>query len=449
MISNNFYLHTFIRVFIIVVCAIGFVYYLLEETYIISALFFVGIIATAVSLVYIFNTTNQKLARFFLSVKSEDFSLKFPENSNIKSIRNLNKSLNSLNDIVQKAHLDNQLKERYYQEIINQVNIGIMTFNDKGHILFANPKIEELLNYKPLNNIKQLLQVDEKLYETLKNPELRKTKLIQLTNEREKKQIAIKATSIILQEQELLLVVAQDIESELSKKEVDSWTRLFRVLTHEIMNTITPITSISQSILKYYKTPENVSLEEHIDTTKIENTVRGLEIIGEQSINLMEFVQSYRSLFSIPKPNKTFIRVEELLEKIAVLMRQEEINMKIIFDKEGITSDLKIFADEKQISQVLINLVKNAIDSLKEVEEGEVILRAGITNQEVPFVKITDNGPGIVLEIMDEIFIPFFTTKNGGTGIGLSLSKHIMHLHGGNLTVTSIPNEETTFMLLF
>ncbi len=448
MINNNYYRQTFIRVSIIVLSAVGFAYYLLGKEYMISGVFFVVIILAAMSLVYINNATNQKLARFFLSVKSEDFSLKFPENVNIKSVRDLNKSLNILNEIVQKAHLGSQSKERYYQEIIKQVNIGIMTFNTKGHILFANPKIEELLDYKPLNNIKQLLQVDEQLYEVLKNPELHKTKLIQLTNEREKKEIAIKATSIRLHEQVLFLVVAQDIDSELGKKEVDSWTRLFRVLTHEIMNTITPITSISQSILKYYKTSENISLE-NLDTTKVENTVRGLEIIGEQSVNLMKFVESYRSFFSIPKPNKTFVNVEELLEKTVVLMQKEESNTAIIFDRDKITPELKIFADEKQISQVLINLVKNALDALNDIEGGKVILEAGKTNQEVPFIKITDNGSGIALDIIDEIFIPFFTTKNGGTGIGLSLSKHIMHLHGGNLKVNSIPNQETTFILLF
>ena len=449
MISNNFYLQTSVRVFIIVMSSVGFVYYLLQKEYIISGLFFVGVIAAAISLVYIYNTINQKLARFFLAVKSEDFSLKFPENETIKSVKDLHKSLNSLNDIVKKAHLGNQLKERYYQEIIRQVNIGIMTYNYRGHILFANPKIEELLNYKHLNNIKQLLQVDEQLYEALRNPELHKTTMVQLTNEREKKQIAIKATSITLHQQELVLVVIQDIDSELSKKEVDSWTRLFRVLTHEIMNTITPITSISQSILKYYKTPENGFLEDYLDTTKIEDTVRGLEIIGEQSISLMEFVQSYRSFFSISKPNKAFIKVEELLDKIVVLMRQEENNTTIVFDKENTIPDLKIFADEKQISQVLINLVKNAFESLKNVKGGRVILKGEVMSQGIPFIKITDNGPGIALDIMDEIFIPFFTTKNGGTGIGLSLSKHIMHLHGGQLKVNSIPNKETTFILSF
>lgn len=449
MDNRNFYLELIVKIVVIIASAFGFAFYFLDKNYMFSIIFLIIIIVTTFLLIQFFNQTNLKITRFFESVKNEDFSLRFNGPTNLKSVQKLNQNLNMLNEMVQEMLLKSQLKEKYYQEIIKQVNVGIMTYNKKGHILFANPKIEELLNYKPLNNIKQLLQVDEELYKLFKTPASFNRKLIQLTNEREKKQIAIKSTNIILNQEELFLIVAQDINKELDRQEVDSWTRLIKVLTHEIMNTITPITSISQSILKYYKTENNLSEIEPLNDIKAQNTIKGLKIIEEQSISLMEFVQSYRSFFSLSNPNKILIPVQQLLKKAIVLMNQKNNTISILTDSDLPSSDFQIFADENQISQILINLIKNAIESLQNSENGIIRLKTGLTKDKAPFIEVSDNGPGILPEIMNEVFVPFFTTKKSGTGIGLSLSRHIMHLHGGHLKVNSIPNEKTSFILLF
>jgi signal transduction histidine kinase len=268
-----------------------------------------------------------------------------------------------------------------------------------------------------------------------------------LTNEREKKQIALKSTAITLNDEELLLVVAQDIHRELDEKETDSWVRLIRVLAHEIMNTITPITSISESIIKYFKSRNELISIEQLNTGHIQNTVKGLEVIKEQGINLMEFVRSYRSFLNLPQPDKTLVPASKLLDKIQVLMTQENRNNSMSIETIVHPDDLELFIDEKQISQVLINLCKNALQSLGDQENGKIKISAGISGMGNQFIEVRDNGPGISPEHIDEIFVPFFTTKNSGSGIGLSLSKQIMHLHGGNIQVASSDN--TVFTLNF
>ena len=405
-------------------------------------------IQTAFLIRYV-NQTNRKIAYFFDAIKNEDFTLRFPEKLSVKSLEELNHSLNMLNIMIQDIHLKKQAQEQYYQEILKQADIGIFTVNPKGHILYANPTVERLLNYTPLNHIKQLMQVDKNLYGLFADLKPFDGKVFQLSNERGKTQLALKSSSIHIDDQSLLLVIVQDIHKELDEKETDSWVRLIRVLTHEIMNTITPITSISQSILKYFKTEEGVLSIKEFNEDHAQNTVKGLEVIKEQGGDLMDFVQSYRSFLSLPKPDKSLVNAQRLLDKVKVLMDLEDKERQISFETTTDPIELELYIDEKLISQVLINLSKNALQSLGKQENGIIKIKAGTHKQGKKFIEVWDNGPGISPELIDEIFVPFFTTKNSGTGIGLSLSKQVMHLHGGNLQVRSIPNKETVFSMVF
>jgi signal transduction histidine kinase len=235
----------------------------------------------------------------------------------------------------------------------------------------------------------------------------------------------------------------------LDEKENESWVRLIRVLTHEIMNTITPITSISESLSKYYKVEKGELYWDKLNEDQIKNTVKGLNVIRIQGQDLMEFVQSYRSILDLPNPDKSLVPIKTLLDRIQVLLRMEKSNQNLAFKIEVELENLEFYIDEKQIAQVLINLSKNAIQSLKGQENGKLIIKAAIDEQGKKYLEVMDNGPGIPPEQMDEIFVPFFTTKQGGTGIGLSLSKQIMHLHGGNLRVHSVAYQNTSFILTF
>ncbi len=445
MISKNLYYKLALKVIVITITAVIMALFYAQDKIVFAlfSLLFIGFQTWA--LIKYLNQTNEKIAYFFKSIKNEDFTLRFPEHGNIKTLNELHVSLNMLNSIMQNVHLKNEAQEKYYQEIIKQANIGILTLNAKGHILFANPMMEKLLNYKPLNHINQLSQVNTELHELFVKIQPFETKLFQFSNEREKIQLSIKSTAIVLDKEELLLVVAQDIHKELDKKETDSWIRLIRVLTHEIMNTITPITSISESILKFFKVGGSTRQIEELTEGQVKSTIKGLDVIKEQGENLMDFVQSYRTFLSVPTPDKEPVSVQHLFKKVKSLL--DITNAKINFEVTVEPNDLELFVDEKLINQVLINLVKNAFQSIENKESGSVKLIASITNDNKKIIQVIDNGSGIPPEILNEIFIPFFTTKNDGTGIGLSLSKHIMRLHGGTINVIS--GEETVFTLIF
>lgn len=449
MASRNFYLHIIFRVTLITLNAIVLAFLFEQGQYVICLFVLFLLIFQAWQLVYYINNINRKIAYFFDAIRNEDFTLHFPEKDLIKSFKQLNHSLNRVNSLIQDVHIKKQEQEQFYQEIIKQANIGILALNNKGHIVFSNPTVEKLLNYRPLNHIKQLAQVDKELYVLFQSLKPFDQKLFQLTNEREKTQLAIKSTSIHINQQEILVVVIQDIHKELDEKETDSWIKLIRVLTHEIMNTITPITSISESILGYFKNDNKMVNASAIKVKHIENTAKGLEVIKEQGNDLMSFVQSYRTLLSVPEPDKEIVNAKKLLSKVLVLIQQDRDNsnveIKLTIDPEK----LELFIDSKQITQVLINLGKNALQSLLNKEGGVVKISAGINKSQKKYITVSDNGPGIDPELIDEVFVPFFTTKNSGTGIGLSLSKQIMQLHGGSLMVHSIPKKKTTFILTF
>lgn len=449
MASRNFYFQIVFRVLFICLTALGSAFLFNGNLYLFSFFVLILLMLQAWNLVYYINNINRKIAYFFDAIRNEDFTLHFPEKDLIKSFKRLNQSLNRVNALIQDIHLKKQEQEQFYQEVIRQANIGILAFNTKGHIIFSNPTVEKLLNYRPLNHIKQLAQVDQNLYKLFEDLKPFDQKLFQLTNEREKTQLAIKTTAIRIENESLLLVVIQDIHKELDENETNSWVKLIRVLTHEIMNSITPITSISESILKYFKTGDGLIPLKDFSENHIKNSAKGLEVIKEQGNDLMSFVGSYRTLLNVPEPQKELVKASKILEKVNVLLGQNETMKKIKIHFATTPEDLELFIDEKQITQVLVNLVKNALQSIDTKEGGVIKVVAGINRSDKKFITVADNGAGILPELIDEIFVPFFTTKLTGTGIGLSLSKQILQLHGGSLMVKSVPEKETVFTLLF
>ncbi len=447
MVSRNIYLQLILRIIFITSTAIAMAFFFLKTEYILSLFFLSLLIIQTVLVIQYINQTNRKIAYFFDAIKNEDFTLRFPEKLSLKSLEELNHSLNMLNAMIQDIHLKKQAQEQYYQEILRQADMGVFTINTKGHILYANPTVQNLLNYWPLNHVKQLAQVDQELYNLFVKLQPFENTVFELSNERGKRLLALKCTSINIENETLLLVIVHDIHKELDEKETDSWVKLIRVLTHEIMNTITPITSISESILKYFRKGDSLIPITAFEDHEIKNTVKGLEVIKEQGKDLMSFVQSYRKFLSIPEPDKEIIPANKLLDKIRLLLDSEGENSTLKIETNVDPIDLELFIDEKQITQVLLNLGKNAKQSLDNQENGLIKFTAGLNKKGEKIIQIWDNGPGISPELIDEIFVPFFTTKNTGTGIGLSLSKQIMRLHGGSIGVVS--RESTLFTLTF
>lgn len=447
MVSRNIYLQLVARVLLMTLTVVIATYFVFNEQYIACGISVIIMMFQTAGLINYVNQTNRKIAYFFDAIKNEDFTLRFPEKLSVKSLEELNHSLNMLNSMIQDIHIKKQAQEQYYQEILRQADIGIFTINSKGHILYANPTVQELLNYRPLNHVKQLNQVDKDLYALFADLKPFDNTIFKLGNERGKKELSLKCTPITIEKQKLLLVVAHDIHKELDEKETDSWVKLIRVLTHEIMNTITPITSISESILNYFKKDSDLEIPTHFSEQQIKNTTKGLQVIKEQGSDLMSFVQSYRTFLSIPEPDRELVPAKGLLEKISLLLHEQKEDSSITINNQIAPIGLEFYIDQKQLTQVLLNLGKNAKQSLEGIDDGYINFTAGIDAMNKKFIQVTDNGAGIPENLIDEIFVPFFTTKNTGTGIGLSLSKQIMRLHGGSINVSS--NKTTQFTLTF
>jgi signal transduction histidine kinase len=306
-----------------------------------------------------------------------------------------------------------------------------------------------MLGLDVLNHINQLDRISRTLFQAVQQIKPFEQKLVSVTSERGTIELSLKATSFKMQTDELLLLSVQDIRNELDEKELDSWMKLIRVLMHEIMNSIAPITSLSESLSKLFTVDGTLVLREQIDEKTISTTARGLGVIGEQGNGLIQFVESYRKLTRVPKPDQKIFKVEELVNRMKVLYSSLENSDRVKLAVVVNPPELELFADENLISQVLLNLLKNALEALNGRTDGLIRIMVKVGKNNRPEITVADNGSGIPDEIMEQVFVPFFTTRENGSGIGLSLSRQIMRVHGGSLQVRSVPGKETVFSMIF
>jgi len=450
MISRNLYFQLVSKVVLIVIIALAAGFCVATKSSSALVILFL-IIETLVvlNLIGYLNTTNRKLGFFLESIENEDSTLLFDTNESNKPIRELCQSLNKVNRQIQQVKIESRQQEQYFQTLLEQVATGIITYDPNGFVLHANHATKKMLGMNVLTHIKQLERVNSNLYQAVRSIKPFEQKLISFTNERGTIQLSLKATSFKTKESELMLLSLQDIRNELDEKELDSWMKLIRVLMHEIMNSIAPITSLSESLCNFYKIDGRLVLPQEVNETIIQTTVRGLNVIKEQGLGLMQFVESYRKLSGLPNPVKKSFRLQELLDKIKILFSSLENSRRMELTVKLSDPEMELLADENQIVQVLVNLLKNAIQANEKNPEGKIHIVAGLNSDHHPEIRIADNGPGIPAEIMDQIFVPFFTTKENGSGIGLSLSRQIMQLNAGTLQVHSVPGTETTFCMIF
>lgn len=393
-------------------------------------------------IIKIYNTTPEKIAYFLNAVENEDSMLHFPEKTLHKANAEMNKSLNRVNKLIQEVKIRNREQEQYYSLMLEQVATGIVVVNENGNVMQANSAAKNLLNYQSFNHIEQLKRIDTNLFNTfyrLKNGETHQ--FLKLTYKNNITHLSLRATSFLSHGDNLRIISVHDISNELDIKELESWQKLIRVLSHEIMNSITPITSLSETLLNYFIPPEKP-----LDKKTVTNTVKGLEVINERGTGLIRFVESYRKLTRLSKPVMKHVNLRNLIEHLLLLLENEAGFRRIQFNVETETPDIGIKADEAQLSQVLINLIKNAMYAVKDITEPRISVRAHYSQNGRCEIQVIDNGPGIPPEIMEQIFIPFFTTKENGSGIGLSLSRQIMKNHGGSIEAVSSPGS-TVFTL--
>lgn len=387
--------------------------------------------------------TNRKLAYFFDALENDDYTLRFIENKGMPSEKLLNRSFNRIKTIIQNTRLDIQQKEKYYELIISSINTGVIALNPKGFVTQSNQFALKLLGMEIFTHVNQLNRVSTQLQQAFLEIQPGESKQITYTNERGQLQLLISATNIIIHGEKITLLVLNDIENEMDEKEIDSWIRLIRVLSHEIMNSIAPITSLSDTLLNFHRENPQTIPPEQIK----QNTINGLQVISETGKSLISFVESYRKFTRIPEPVKEYIDLHEFIHRMIILCSMEPHFEHIRIQTDIHPEDLKVYADPNLLGQMILNIMKNAIQAMKNQTNGILRISAEKTNTGNINLRISDNGPGIPPEILNEIFVPFFTTKEEGSGIGLSIARQIMRAHGGNIKATSTPDQETTFML--
>lgn len=450
MFSKNLYFNIILRVSFIVVLSVLLGYFIvIDQSLRFSIICFLLIFFLTINLVSYLNTTNKKIRFFFDSVRNDDSNLSFPVGARNAGLSELYQSMNRVNKQIQQLKIENRQQEQYFGILLEHLATGIITYDNKGFILHANSSAKKLLSIDVLTHLKQIERKDQKLYQTINSIKPNERRLIAITTEQGEIQLSLKATSFRTNDKELVILSIQDIKNELDEKEIESWMKLIRVLMHEIMNSITPITSLSESLSNIYSTGGNPVLPDKVNSKTIATTLLGLNVIKEQGKGLMSFVESYRKLTRVPEPEKKLFKVADLMSRVQILYNSLEKSDRIDLSVSLKNPDLEIFADQNLISQVLINLLKNALEANENNRNGKIMIAASVDINNHPEICVIDNGPGISEENLDEIFVPFFTTRQNGSGIGLSISKQIMKAHEGNLKVRSVPGKETLFCLTF
>jgi nitrogen fixation/metabolism regulation signal transduction histidine kinase len=336
----------------------------------------------------------------------------------------------------------------FFRNIVMHVGIGLIVFKEDGAIEIFNGAARRLLKTSKISTIEDLKEVSEALVTVIRRLKTGGRELLRLKIRDDIVQLSVYAIELTLKGENVKLVSIQNIQSELEEKEMEAWQNLVRVLTHEIMNSVTPISSLAGTIeseLKHHfdeKTPV-------LSPEELKDIHLSLQTISKRSEGLIRFVKEFRSLTNIPKPKPTVIMTRALLEEIWMLHKMELTEKGIQLAIDVYPEDLTILADKGMIEQVLINLVKNAIQSFDEQTDRKITLRAFVSEKSRPVILVKDNGTGIDPDAIDKIFIPFFTTKKSGSGIGLSLSRQIMRQHQGTLNVKSEAGKGTEFFLRF
>lgn len=411
---------------------------------------FVGVLI-AIQVYFLIRTldrTNREIASFLSSIKYDDFTTTYPSAGRGRSMNELYNEFNSVIRKFREIRAEKEANYHYFRTIVQHVAIGLVTFNKLGEIQIINSAAKKLLGVESLNSIFELSKVSPKLVESLVKLKTGGSALIELTHEGTRTQLSIYVIELVLRGEEFKLVSVQNIQSELEEKEMDAWQNLIRVLTHEIMNSVTPLSSLANTV--EVNLVDNIEDNVPIEKEELEDIYLAVQTIKRRSEGLIRFVSDFRNLTRIPEPKIQEIEIQKVIDHIKVLLSHDMKARKIDFVISISPKTLKIHVDKELIDQVLINLIQNAMHALEE-NEGEkmIIVNAFLNEYGRPTMKIRDNGSGIDEEALGKIFIPFFTTKKQGSGIGLSLSKQIMRKHGGAITVRSVIGEGTEFTLRF
>lgn len=453
---KNFNINVVIRIcFISIMIFIN--YYLFFYKYSYALIFFVFFIIVwqVFLLVKFVNKTNYELYSFLQSIKYSDYSVNYNFDKYGKSFKNISDEFNNIISKFRQSRSDKEESLLYLQTTIEHVGVGLLSFDSLGKIDLINRNAKKILKINTAKDLGALNGISENFGDFIYKLAPGQQITFPLNYKDETILLLLYATEFKMRGQTYKIVTIQNIQPEIEKKEIEAYQKLIRVLTHEIINSVTPISSLASTAENMLKKDIN---EHHLNNELIDDLVLAVETIKKRSEGLVKFVEKYRDLAKVPKPNSEIFQVAELFNRIKILMDSALKNQKIIFVSEISPVNLEINADQDLLEQVLINLLNNSVYSINQklnavmVDNnyiGKIELKAFIDERGKAVIKISDNGAGIEKDIIEKIFIPFFTTKKEGSGIGLSISKQIINAHYGTLSVQSVIEKNTTFTIRF
>jgi two-component system, NtrC family, nitrogen regulation sensor histidine kinase NtrY len=388
-----------------------------------------------------------EVTEFVEAIHYRDFSRNFNVRQAPAELQPLRQGFNEINTTFRTISKEKEVHFQYLQQILELIDTGIITYNiDDGYLIWMNEAFKKMLQIPYLKTIHSLEKRDAVLYQEIISLKPRDSKIAIVTTDKNTTKILLSATVFQEDGATYKLVAFQNINEVIDETEAEAWRKLLSVMTHEIMNSIAPISSLAETLKKNVAA---INSEKHVADSSYEDLELGIETIRKRSEGLLKFAETYRNLNKITQLTLQKVYVRDMFENLYQLMHptleEKNIELDIILKDPNI----QLEADTHLIEQALINLIVNAIDALKEAKDAKIQLSAAITSNGKTVIKVTDNGTGITPDVLDKIFIPFFSTRKAGSGIGLSLCKQIMMLHKGHIQVHSTEGEGTVFSLQF
>ncbi len=436
-----------IRIALLFATMSGAAFLLSKGLFLVMAVVLAIIVLQVIDLYRFTNKSKEELEQFVESVHYRDFSRHFDEKNAPVAVQPMRKGFNEINSTFKIISKERETQYQYLQKILELVDTGILSYDNKdGDVMWMNESLKLLLNIPYLKTIHSLEKRDEALYKEIMDLKPGESKVLTITADKNMLKVLLSATAFQTESKVYKLIAFQNINEALDETESKAWQKLLSVMTHEIMNSVAPISSLAETL----KNRLQSSLKDlNNNSGSLDDLELGIDTIKRRSEGLLKFAETYRNLNKITNPNLKKIYVRDMFENLHRLMQptfeQKNIELEVILKDP----DLTLEADTDLIEQVLINLILNAADAVKEVTNPRILLSAYITTSNKVVIKVADNGIGISADLMEKIFIPFFSTRKTGSGIGLSLCKQIMMLHKGNIKVQSVAGEGTAFLLLF
>lgn len=411
------------------------------------SLFVILVSAQVIFLLGYAESSFKKVRQFLNNIKQDNYTTLYPVKFDGTETDDLHIEFNAILAKLQEDQAEKEANYQYFRSVFQHLSIGLITFDEVGKVQIINTAAKRMLDIGQLINISEVDNINKELYQAIHSLRTGGSELIKIVHPDGIMQLSVYVIELVMRDVKFKLVSLQNIQSELEEKEMEAWQNLVKVLTHEIMNSIAPISSLSATI----KGELEAKIEDNIPVPPqdLEDYLMAISTIEKRSEGMINFVSDFRSLAHIPTPKFRAISIQNLFDQLEILLQNQFERNQILVKKHIDPEELILFGDQNLIEQVLINLIQNAIHAVEDSPLRIITLEAFIDEGGKIILEVKDSGKGIEEEALSKIFIPFFTTKKTGSGIGLSLSKQIMRRHKGNIQVKSIIGEGTTFKLIF